>query len=200
MVTHHELGERSHNREEESDKRRVVETSLDLAENLRSLMEKLQSYKADNERLIKEQEKKTEINAFLLQSLSNIQTQLQHGTTSSHVDMHHTKKTPSRPEIQKHGPESGHTRRSTSRKAQCGAKRHSMEDSSGEDIDNSKESSSGKTSSHSQMKRKKRKPSKSHDLEEFKKSKPPTLDGEIKKGEEEKFWLLGLKNYFKVHD
>jgi hypothetical protein len=39
MVTHHELGEISHNREEESDERRVVETPPDLAETVRSLME-----------------------------------------------------------------------------------------------------------------------------------------------------------------
>jgi hypothetical protein len=30
--------------------------------------------------------------------------------------------------------------------------------------------------------------------------KPPTFDGEIKKGEEEKVWLLGLKRYFRAHD
>jgi hypothetical protein len=57
MVTHHELGESSHNREEESDERRVVETPPDLAETVRSLMEELQSCKDDNERLIKEQKK-----------------------------------------------------------------------------------------------------------------------------------------------
>jgi hypothetical protein len=77
-----------------------------------------------------------------------------------------------------------HTRRITSKKAQHGAKRHSSEESSGEETDNSKESSSRKTSLHSQRKRKKRKHSKSHDPEEFKKSKPPTFDGEMKKGEE----------------
>jgi hypothetical protein len=120
MVTHHELGEISHNREEESDERRVVETPLDLAETVRSLMEELQSCKDDNERLIKEQEKQTEINAVLLQILSDIQRKLQHGPTTSNVDRHHTKKTQSPPEIQKHGPESSHTRRSTSKKAQHG--------------------------------------------------------------------------------
>jgi 5'-deoxynucleotidase YfbR-like HD superfamily hydrolase len=73
MVTHHELGESSHNREEESDERRAVETPPDLDETVRSLMEELQSCKDENERLIKEQEKKTEINAVLLQSLSYIQ-------------------------------------------------------------------------------------------------------------------------------
>jgi hypothetical protein len=41
---------------------------------------------------------------------------------------------------------------------------------------------------------------KNHNLEEFKKAKPPSFDGEIKKGEEAEAWLLGLKKYFKVHD
>jgi hypothetical protein len=38
MVTHHELGESSHDREEEYDERRVVETPSDLVEIVRSLM------------------------------------------------------------------------------------------------------------------------------------------------------------------
>jgi hypothetical protein len=42
MVTCHELGEISHNREE-SDERRVVETHLDLAETVEILMAELQS-------------------------------------------------------------------------------------------------------------------------------------------------------------
>jgi hypothetical protein len=41
MVTHHEMGESSHNREDDSDERKVVETPLDLAETVRILMEKL---------------------------------------------------------------------------------------------------------------------------------------------------------------
>jgi hypothetical protein len=66
MVTYHEMGKGSHNREEESDERRVVETTSNLAETIRSLMVELQSFKKDNERIIKEQENKTEINAILL--------------------------------------------------------------------------------------------------------------------------------------
>jgi hypothetical protein len=194
------LGEISHNREEEYNEMRVVETLPNLAETIRRLMVELKSYKADNERMIKEQEKHTEINEVLLQSLSYIQRQLQHGPTASHVDIHHAKKTQIPLKIQNHGPESGHTKRSTSKKAQHGAKIHSMEDTSSEDIANSKESDSGKTSSHSQMRGKKMKHSKSRDPEEFNKSKPPTFDGEIKKGEEEEVWLLVLKNYFRVHD
>jgi hypothetical protein len=150
--------------------------------------------------MIKEKEKQTEINAVLLQSLSYIQRQLQHGPTSSHVDKHHTKKMQIPHEIQNHGPKIGHSRRSTSKKAQHGSKRHSTRESSSEETDNSKEFSSSETSSHSQKRIKKRKHSKRHDPEEYKKSKPPTFDGEIKKGEEAEVWLLGLKKYFRVHD
>jgi hypothetical protein len=100
----------------------------------------------------------------------------------------------------KHGPESGHTRRNTSKKAQHGAKIHSMEESSSEETHNSKEYSSGKTSSCSQVWKKKRKHSKSHDPEDFKKEKTTTFDGEIKNGEEAEVWILGLKKYLRVHD
>jgi len=65
---------------------------------MRSLMVELQSYKVDNERLIKEQEKKIEINAVLLQSLSNIQIQLQHEPDTSHANRQQTKKIQSPPE------------------------------------------------------------------------------------------------------
>ena len=53
MVTHHELGESSHNGEEDLVERRVVETPPYFAETIRILMEELQSCKADNERIIK---------------------------------------------------------------------------------------------------------------------------------------------------
>jgi hypothetical protein len=65
MVTHQEVGEGSHNRDEESDKRRAAGTPPDLAETVRSLMVELQRCNADNERMMKEKEKQTEINAVL---------------------------------------------------------------------------------------------------------------------------------------
>jgi hypothetical protein len=102
------------------------------------------------------------------------------------------------PKIQKHGPINGHTKRSTTRKVQPRGRRHSLKESSGEEIGNSEGSSSSKASSHSQRKGKKRKNSKIHDPEEFKKSKPPSFNGEIDKGEEVESWLLGLKKYFRV--
>ena len=66
MVNHHEVGDGSHNRDEESEKRRAIGTPLDLAETMRSLMVELQRWKADNERLMKEKEKQTKINEVLL--------------------------------------------------------------------------------------------------------------------------------------
>jgi len=53
---------------------RAVKTPPDMAEIVKSLMVELQSCKTDNERLIKEQEKQTEINAILLQILSYIES------------------------------------------------------------------------------------------------------------------------------
>jgi hypothetical protein len=43
MVTHQEVGEGSHNKDEESDERREIGTPPDLAETVRSLMVELQS-------------------------------------------------------------------------------------------------------------------------------------------------------------
>jgi hypothetical protein len=73
MVTCPKVGDGSHNRDEESDERRAMETPPNMVETVRSLRAKLQSCKADNERLIKEKEKQIEINVVLLQSLSDIQ-------------------------------------------------------------------------------------------------------------------------------
>jgi hypothetical protein len=63
----------SRKRDEESDKRRAMGTHPNLVDTVRSLMVELQSCKTDNERMMKEQEKQTEINAVLLQSLSDLQ-------------------------------------------------------------------------------------------------------------------------------
>jgi hypothetical protein len=75
-----------------------------------------------------------------------------------------------------------------------------MNDSSGKEAGGSEGSSSSRTSSCSQRKWKKINLSKGHNFEEFRKEKPPSFDGEIKKGEEAKAWLLGLKKYFRVRD
>jgi hypothetical protein len=79
-------------------------------------------------------------------------------------------------------------------------KGQALDNSSGKKAGDSKGSSSNRTSSYSRRKWKKRKHSKSHNLEEFRKVKPPSFDGGINKGEEVEAWLFGLKKYFKVHD
>jgi hypothetical protein len=200
MVMCHEVGDGSHNRDEESNKRRAVETPPDLDETVRSLRDELQICKVDNKILIKQQEKQKEINVVLLQSLSNIQRQLKHEPATSHVDQRHEKRKQIPHEIQKHDPISDHTRRSTSKKTQPVDRGHSSAESSRKEASNSEGSSSSRSSSHSQRKGNKRKSSKNHDTEDFKKSKPPSFDGDIKKGEEAEAWLLGLNKYFRFHD
>jgi hypothetical protein len=53
-----------------------VETPPYLFETVRHLMEKLKSFKAENERLMREQEKKTKINVVMSQSLLEIHRKL----------------------------------------------------------------------------------------------------------------------------
>jgi hypothetical protein len=48
------MGEMSHKKEEESNERGGVETPPNLDETMRSLMEELQIFKENNEKLIKE--------------------------------------------------------------------------------------------------------------------------------------------------
>jgi hypothetical protein len=177
------MGEGSHNRDEDSDERRAIGTPPNLAKTVRNLMVELQSCKVDNERMMKEQEKQTEINAVLLQSLSDLQRKMQHES-----------------EMQKHGHISGHTERRTSRKVHPRVKGPVPDDSSEKEVGDSEGSSSNRNGSYSRRKQKKQKTSKGHKFEEFRKAKPPSFNGEIKKGEEAEAWLLGLKKYFRFHD
>jgi hypothetical protein len=116
MVTHHELGEGSHNRDKQFDERRAVGTPIDLDKTMRSLMVELQRCKADNERMMKEQEKQIEINAILLQRLSELQRQMKH-----------------EPEAHKHGHIRGHTERSTSKRVHPRGKGRAIDNSSGKE-------------------------------------------------------------------
>jgi hypothetical protein len=135
MVTHQEVGEASQNIDKESDERRAIGTPPNLAETVRSLMVELQRCKADNERMMKEQEKQTEINAVLLQSLSDLQRQMQQ-----------------EPEMQNHGRVSGHTERSTSRKVHPRGKGPVPDNSTEKEASDSEGSSSSRNSSYSRRK------------------------------------------------
>ena len=35
---------------------------------------------------------------------------------------------------------------------------------------------------------------------EFKKEKPPTIDGDMKKSQDAEAWLLGMRKFFRLHD
>ena len=94
-------------------------------------MVELQSCKADNERMMKEKEKQIEINAVLLQILSDLQRKMQH-----------------EPETHKHGHISGHAERSTSKKVHHIGKGQVLDDSFERESGNSEGSSSSRTSSY----------------------------------------------------
>ena len=79
------------------------------------------------------------------------------------------------------------SKRSTRRRRRTSSGSSDSEESSGD----------SRSSSH---KRKRRRHHKDCSRDEFKKSKPPTFDGEVKTGQEAEAWLLGIKKYFKVHD
>jgi hypothetical protein len=104
------------------------------------------------------------------------------------------------PEIQKHGHIGGHTERSTSKKVHPRGKGQASNDSPEQEASDSEGSSRNRTNSYSWRKQKKKKSSEGCKFEEFRKAKPPSLDGEINKGEKAEAWLLGLKKLFRVHD
>ena len=86
--------------------------------------------------------------------------------------------------MQNPGHISGLTERSTSRKVHPRGKGPVPDDSTEKEFSDSEGSSSSRINSYSRRKQKKKKTSKSHKFEEFRKAKPPSFDGEIKKGEE----------------
>ena len=60
------------NAETESNGRRFQDTPLDFVAIMRILRVEMQSYKADNERLVKAQEEQNQLNAAMLQILTSI--------------------------------------------------------------------------------------------------------------------------------
>ena len=67
------------NDETESNGRRFQDTPLDFATTMRSLRVEMQSYREDNERLVKAQEDQNQLNATMLQSLTDIQREMSSG-------------------------------------------------------------------------------------------------------------------------
>ena len=62
--------------ETESNGRRFQDTPIDFAATMRILRVEMQSYREDNERLVKAQEEQNQLNAAMLQSLTYIQRKM----------------------------------------------------------------------------------------------------------------------------
>ena len=67
------------NVETKSNGRRYQETSPDITTTMRSLRVELQSCREENERMLKAQEDQNQINAAILQSLKDVQGQINSG-------------------------------------------------------------------------------------------------------------------------
>ena len=67
------------NSKTKSNGRRFQDTPPYFAATMRSLRVEMQSYRADNERLVKAQEEKNQLNSSMLQSLRDIQRQMNSG-------------------------------------------------------------------------------------------------------------------------
>ena len=63
----------------QSNGRRFRDTPLDFPATMKSLRVDMQSYKADNERLVKAQEEQNQLNVAMLQSLTDIQRRMNSG-------------------------------------------------------------------------------------------------------------------------
>ena len=66
-------------KETESNGRILQETPPDFVATMRILRVEMQSYRADNERLVKAQEEQNQLNAAMLQNLTDIQRRMNSG-------------------------------------------------------------------------------------------------------------------------
>jgi hypothetical protein len=70
----------------ESNEHRKRMESLELVETIRSLKMEVQSCRDDNERMLKAQEEKNQLNTQLLQSLNHLQKKMKNGSGSRYEE------------------------------------------------------------------------------------------------------------------
>jgi hypothetical protein len=144
--------------------------------NMMKIIEKLQkdvqTHRADNKKLIKAREQQGEFNIKLMQSLERIENKLDKESGSSKTGSHGT--------LEKKG-----ISRSISRHH-----RHSLKHSN----------KRAHNSSSPSPTRKHRKLEVDELKGEMNKIKPPTFDGEYKKDEDSKTWLLDMRKYFQLEN
>ena len=156
------------NAETESNGRINQETPPDIAATMRSLRVEFESCREDNERMIKAHEEQNQLNASMLQSLTDIQRQINAGHQTTN------------PEGSRSSTRRNSCKRSNSSRRASRDRTYTPEISSS-GSSNCEESIGGSiSSSHRGLKRH----YKNNSYGEFKKVKPPTFDGEVKSGQE----------------
>jgi hypothetical protein len=170
------------NVETESNERRDMKEPVTM----RSLQKEVQSYKANNEKIMKAQEE-------ILQSLNMLQKQV-------------NKDSGTRQEARS---KQGEVPRSHDRRDDHGGSRRSRSISRHQHHHHSPGNSTRKTYAHSRSVRSpsispvrhQRRRHGSDILQgELRKIKPPSFDGENKKGEDAEAWLLRMRKYFQLHN
>ena len=148
------------------------EESMNLVKTIKSLQKDVQSYKVDNDRLMKSKEEQDAFNIKLLQILDRIEKKMDKETKSSKSRRHrsHDERIKTRSVDRNHH----HSPRHSTKRA-CSS------------------------SSPSLVRKHKR-----YGVDELQREmntiKPPTFDGEHKKDEDAKTWLLGVRKYFQFHN
>jgi predicted RNase H-like nuclease (RuvC/YqgF family) len=146
--------------------------NMNMEETIKNLQKDVQNHKSENESLMKSKEQQDDFKTKLMQSLNIIEKKLDKESGSSKFGSH-------RPPDEK--------RRTIS----VTIHRHHSPMNSNKRAHNK--------SSPSPVR--KHKGSGVDDLQrEMNKLKPPTFDGEHKKDEDAKTWLLGMRKYFQLHN
>jgi hypothetical protein len=146
---------------------------MNLVNTIKNLQKDVQSYKVDNDRLMKSKEEQDGFNIKLLQSLDIIEKKMDKETESRKSRRHRS-----------------HDERRKTRSVDR-HHHHSPRHSAGR--------AHSSSSPYPIMKHKRR--SGVDELQgEMNNIKPPTFDGEHKKDEDAKTWLLGMRKYFQLHN
>jgi len=150
------------------------EESINLVEMIKSMQQDVSSYKVDNERLMKAQEKQNEFNIKLFHSLEMIEKKVDKVTHSSKSKGHNydTKKKESRSDGRHHH---HHSPRHLFTRAENNPGLFPI-----------------------------RKHKRRYGVDKLqgvvRKIKPPTFDGEHKNDDDLEAWLLGIRKYFQLHN
>jgi hypothetical protein len=147
--------------------------NMNLVETIKSLQKDVQSYKVDNERLMKSKEQQEDFNIKLMQILDRIEKNMGKETESSRSGSHRSHD--ERGRTRSVGRHHHHSPRHSTKRAH-------------------------RSSSPSPVRKHKKRSGVDELQGEMNKIKPPTFDGEHKKDEDAETWLLGMRKYFQLHN